>query len=117
MFARVKSLGISGIGGYGVTVEVDISSGLPAFDIVVCIVIIIQKLPEDIIGDTGTDSHEDISGVKMGSFLFQKCLYLPRFQLSAVDEARAQERQRQHERRDQGRSLSMFFHRQHLLLS
>ena len=34
MFARVKSLGISGIGGYGVTVEVDISNGLPAFDIV-----------------------------------------------------------------------------------
>ena len=34
MFARVKSLGVSGIGGYGVTVEVDISNGLPAFDIV-----------------------------------------------------------------------------------
>ncbi len=34
MFAHVKSLGISGIGGYGVTVEVDISNGLPAFDIV-----------------------------------------------------------------------------------
>ena len=34
MFARVNSLGVSGIGGYGVTVEVDISNGLPAFDIV-----------------------------------------------------------------------------------
>ena len=34
MFARVMSLGVSGIGGYGVTVEVDISNGLPAFDIV-----------------------------------------------------------------------------------
>ncbi len=34
MFARVKSLGVSGVGGYGVTVEVDISNGLPAFDIV-----------------------------------------------------------------------------------
>ena len=34
MLACVKSLGISGIGGYGVTVEVDISNGLPAFDIV-----------------------------------------------------------------------------------
>ena len=34
MFARVNSLGVSGIGGYPVTVEVDISNGLPAFDIV-----------------------------------------------------------------------------------
>ncbi|MBR5093879.1 MAG: YifB family Mg chelatase-like AAA ATPase [Oscillospiraceae bacterium] len=34
MFARVNSLGVSGVGGYGVTVEVDISNGLPAFDIV-----------------------------------------------------------------------------------
>ena len=34
MFARVNSLGVSGIGGYSVTVEVDISNGLPAFDIV-----------------------------------------------------------------------------------
>ena len=34
MFARVNSLGVSGIGGCGVTVEVDISNGMPAFDIV-----------------------------------------------------------------------------------
>ena len=34
MFARVNSLGVSGVGGYGVTVEIDISNGMPAFDIV-----------------------------------------------------------------------------------
>lgn len=34
MFASVKSLGVSGVGGYGVAVEVNISNGLPAFDIV-----------------------------------------------------------------------------------
>ena len=34
MFARVNSLGVSGIGGYPVTVEVNISNGLPAFDVV-----------------------------------------------------------------------------------
>ena len=32
--AKVNSLGISGIDGYIVTVEIDISNGLPAFDIV-----------------------------------------------------------------------------------
>ena len=34
MFARISSLGVSGIGGFPVTVEVDISNGLPAFDVV-----------------------------------------------------------------------------------
>jgi magnesium chelatase family protein len=34
MFSRVRSLGASGVGGYEVSVEVNISSGLPAFDIV-----------------------------------------------------------------------------------
>ncbi|MBQ9411517.1 MAG: ATP-binding protein, partial [Oscillospiraceae bacterium] len=34
MFASVKSYGVSGIGGYPVSVEVYISNGLPAFDIV-----------------------------------------------------------------------------------
>ena len=34
MFASVKSLGVSGVGGYGVTVEVNIANGLPNFDIV-----------------------------------------------------------------------------------
>ena len=34
MFAGVKSLGVSGVGGYGVTVEVNIAAGLPGFDIV-----------------------------------------------------------------------------------
>ncbi|MBQ9684983.1 MAG: YifB family Mg chelatase-like AAA ATPase [Oscillospiraceae bacterium] len=34
MFASIKSLGVSGIGGYGVAVETYISSGLPGFDIV-----------------------------------------------------------------------------------
>ena len=34
MFASVKSYGVSGIGGYPVSVEVYISKGLPAFDIV-----------------------------------------------------------------------------------
>ncbi|MBO5640772.1 MAG: YifB family Mg chelatase-like AAA ATPase [Oscillospiraceae bacterium] len=34
MFSRVRSLGVSGVGGYEVSVEVNISSGLPAFDIV-----------------------------------------------------------------------------------
>ena len=34
MFASVKSLGVSGVGGYGVTVEVNIASGLPGFDMV-----------------------------------------------------------------------------------
>ena len=34
MFSSVKSLGVSGIGGYGVSVEVYISNGLPHFDIV-----------------------------------------------------------------------------------
>ena len=34
MFSRIRSLGVSGIGGYEVSVEVNISSGLPAFDIV-----------------------------------------------------------------------------------
>jgi hypothetical protein len=32
MFSRIRSLGVSGIGGYEVSVEVNISSGLPAFD-------------------------------------------------------------------------------------
>ena len=34
MFSRVRSLGVSGVGGYEVSVEVNISSGLPAFEIV-----------------------------------------------------------------------------------
>ncbi len=34
MVSRVHSLGIHGIGGYGVTVECSIAGGLPAFDIV-----------------------------------------------------------------------------------
>ena len=34
MFAGIKSLGVTGIGGYEVQVEVYISGGLPAFDIV-----------------------------------------------------------------------------------
>ena len=34
MFAKVNSFGIYGVGGYPVTVEVDLSNGLPAFDIV-----------------------------------------------------------------------------------
>ena len=34
MFARITSFGVSGIGGYPVTVEVYISNGLPGFDIV-----------------------------------------------------------------------------------
>ena len=32
--AKVNSMGISGIDGYIVTVETDLSNGLPAFDIV-----------------------------------------------------------------------------------
>ena len=31
MFASINSLGVSGVGGYGVTVEVNIASGLPGF--------------------------------------------------------------------------------------
>ena len=34
MFCKVRSLGVTGVGGYEVSVEVNISSGLPAFDIV-----------------------------------------------------------------------------------
>lgn len=34
MVARVKSFGVSGVGGYEVSVEVDRANGLPAFDIV-----------------------------------------------------------------------------------
>ena len=34
MFSRVKSFGVSGVGGYPVAVEVFISNGLPAFEIV-----------------------------------------------------------------------------------
>ena len=34
MLSTIKSLGVSGIGGYGVSVEVYISNGLPGFDIV-----------------------------------------------------------------------------------
>ena len=34
MFSVIRSLGVSGVGGYEVSVEVNISSGLPAFDIV-----------------------------------------------------------------------------------
>ena len=34
MFSSIKSFGVSGIGGYGVSVEVYISNGLPGFDIV-----------------------------------------------------------------------------------
>ena len=34
MFSSVKSLGVSGIGGYGVSVEVYISNGLPHFEVV-----------------------------------------------------------------------------------
>ena len=34
MFSRINSLGVSGIGGYGVSVEVYISNGMPGFDIV-----------------------------------------------------------------------------------
>ena len=34
MFASIRSLGVSGVGGYEVRVEVNLSSGLPAFDIV-----------------------------------------------------------------------------------
>ena len=34
MYSRIRSLGVSGVGGYEVSVEVNITSGLPAFDIV-----------------------------------------------------------------------------------
>ena len=34
MFSSVRSLGVSGVGGYPVSVEIYISNGLPAFDIV-----------------------------------------------------------------------------------
>ncbi len=34
MLSTIRSLGVNGIGGYGVTVEVYISNGLPAFDVV-----------------------------------------------------------------------------------
>ena len=34
MFAKTKSYGVSGVGGYPVSVEVNISNGLPAFDVV-----------------------------------------------------------------------------------
>ncbi len=34
MFSSIKSFGVSGVGGYGVAVEVYISNGLPGFDIV-----------------------------------------------------------------------------------
>ena len=34
MFSSIKSFGVSGVGGYGVSVEVYISNGLPGFDIV-----------------------------------------------------------------------------------
>ena len=34
MFSCVRSLGVSGVGGYPVSVEINISNGLPAFDIV-----------------------------------------------------------------------------------
>ncbi len=34
MFSSIRSFGVSGIGGYGVTVEVNISNGLPGFEIV-----------------------------------------------------------------------------------
>ena len=34
MVASVNSFGIDGVGGYPVTVEVNISNGLPAFDVV-----------------------------------------------------------------------------------
>ncbi len=32
MYAKVKSLGVFGLDAFGVTVECDISSGLPRFD-------------------------------------------------------------------------------------
>ena len=34
LFADVKSFGVDGIGGFPVTVEVNISGGLPGFEIV-----------------------------------------------------------------------------------
>ena len=34
MYAKVSSFGVSGIGGFPVSVEVNISNGLPAFDVV-----------------------------------------------------------------------------------
>lgn len=34
MFSKVRSFGVSGVGGYGVELEVYITNGLPAFDIV-----------------------------------------------------------------------------------
>ena len=34
MFSSVKSFGVTGVGGYQVSVEVYISTGLPGFDIV-----------------------------------------------------------------------------------
>ena len=34
MLAKVKSLGLKGIDGYGVDVETDVSNGLPHFEIV-----------------------------------------------------------------------------------
>ena len=34
MYAKIASFGVSGIGGYPVSVEVKISNGLPAFDVV-----------------------------------------------------------------------------------
>ena len=34
MFSCVNSLGVSGVGGYGVSLEVFVSNGLPHFDVV-----------------------------------------------------------------------------------
>lgn len=42
MLATIRSLGVKGIGGYGVSVEVFVSNGLVNFDIVVRIPISIN---------------------------------------------------------------------------
>ena len=34
MFSCIKSLGVTGVGGYEVSVEIYITNGLPAFDVV-----------------------------------------------------------------------------------
>ena len=34
MFSCIKSLGVNGVGGYEVSVEIYITNGLPAFDVV-----------------------------------------------------------------------------------
>lgn len=63
MYSKVKSLGISGMEAFAVTVECDISSGLPRFDVV--------GLPDTVVKESRERVRSTIKKLQVGISAFK----------------------------------------------